>query len=69
MDYPVCYDPVIQEERRQKAWDDFVDDLPVCKLCGHSVYPGDRYHETYASVVCSSCMDELRENECILEAP
>lgn len=67
MEIPDCYDPVRQEEQRQKNWDDFVEDLPVCTLCGHSVYPGQRYNETRDSIVCSSCMEELIDNPCWVE--
>lgn len=65
---PVCYDPVRQAEDRESTWDRFVDDLPVCKCCGHSVYPGDTYHENANMVLCRSCMIDLNENEVILEA-
>ena len=67
MNIPDDYDPIAQEEQRQKEWDTFVEDLPVCSCCGSSVYPGDHYHESRTTIVCSSCKAELDENERILE--
>lgn len=64
---PDFSDPVRQAEEREEAWDCFVEDLPICRCCGRSVYPGDHYSETRHVVVCQSCMEELRENERILE--
>lgn len=60
-------EPYEQAEQREAEWDNFVEDLPVCKLCGHSVYPGNHYHETRNGVVCSGCKIELDDNERILE--
>lgn len=64
---PDDYDPVLQEERRQKAWDSFAENLPVCSCCGRSVYPGNHFHETRRIIVCTSCKEELDEGERILE--
>ncbi len=64
---PDCYDAVRQAEEREKKWDDFIENFPKCACCGHSVYPGDHYHETRDVVVCHICTEELMENECILE--
>lgn len=67
MEIPDCYDPVRQEEARQASWDSFVEDLPVCSCCGHSVYPGNWYHETRQTIICGSCMEDLIDNPCWVE--
>ena len=59
---PPCYDPVYQEERRQADFDEFVDSLPHCIICGSAIFPGDKYHEAYRKPVCDDCFDELAEN-------
>jgi hypothetical protein len=60
---PDCYDPVCQEEQRQKEWDEFAEGLPTCHLCRRRLYPGMRYHVANFFVVCSYCKEELDENE------
>jgi hypothetical protein len=60
-------DPVLQAEDMEEAWDRLVADLPVCNCCGHSVYPGNWYHETRKIIVCGSCLDDLIDNPIFLE--
>lgn len=64
---PNCYEPVFQEERRQKEWDEYADTLPVCTLCKRKLYPGDKFHTASYTVVCPRCVEELQENEDIVE--
>lgn len=67
MEIPDCYDPVYQEEQRQKDWDDFVEDLPVCSCCGRGVYPHGRFYEKNQIILCFDCKVDLDESERILE--
>jgi hypothetical protein len=60
---PDCYDPVYQEERRQREWDEFADELPTCYLCRRRLYPGDKFYVAKLFIVCTRCKDELDENE------
>lgn len=64
---PDCYDPVYQEERRQREWDEFADELPTCHLCRRRLYPGDKFHVANFFIVCACCKEELDENEEIVE--
>lgn len=64
---PDCYEPDVQEERRQKELDDLAAILPVCVLCNQRLYPGARVHIARCRVVCSHCLEELMENEDIVE--
>lgn len=64
---PDCYDPVRQEEERQREWDEYADTLPVCTLCRRRLYPGDKFHTACHWIVCTRCKDELDENEEVVE--
>lgn len=64
---PDCYDPVYQEEARQRAWDETLARCPVCALCGRKILPDEVVHYTDRATVCIDCMDELVENEGIVE--
>jgi hypothetical protein len=64
---PDCYDPVRQEEDRQRAWDETLARCPVCALCGRIIRPGEVVHHTDRATVCAECVDELVENEGIVE--
>lgn len=59
---PDCYEAYVQEERRQKEWDEYAEKLPVCVICGSMIMEGEDVHETRGKCVCASCMDELAEN-------
>lgn len=67
MEIPDCYDPVVQEERRQVRWDRLADKLPVCTLCKTKLFLGDIFHTAGGKPVCSHCVDELHHNVEILE--
>lgn len=73
MGLPDCYDPVYQEDRRQREWDKFVENLPVCGCCGRSVYPNSVYYELdmmikkETIIVCEACKSDLDESERILD--
>ena len=64
---PDCYDPVFQEERRQREWDEYADTLPRCALCGKLQYPGSKIYVAGHRTVCVSCKEELDENEGVAE--
>lgn len=64
---PSCYDPIIQAERREKDWDDHTIKLPCCALCRRRLYPGEYYREARNKPVCTSCFDQLSENEEIVD--
>lgn len=49
-------DPVRDEERRQKEWDDKCDAAPRCCHCNNSVYPHDTYLEIGDMIYCEPCV-------------
>lgn len=57
---PDCYDPVYQEEQRQKRWDS--EKKTICCCCGDIIDPGSRFHTTRGKAVCRFCVGELEEN-------
>lgn len=59
---PDCYEAYVQEERRQQAWDEHLEKLPTCCICGHKIMDGEEVHESKGRCVCADCMDELAEN-------
>lgn len=61
MKIPNCYDPVYQEEQRQKNWDR--KKKTSCCCCGDILDPGTRCHKTRGKTVCRFCMYELEESE------
>lgn len=60
-------EPYIQEEQRQKAWDEHLEKLPTCCICGHKIMDGEDVHETRGKSVCAGCMEELTENVSYVE--
>lgn len=67
MEIPYCYDPVYQEERRQMELDKLCDGLPCCTFCRRTLYPGDKFHMACHQIVCTSCKEELDDNEDVVE--
>lgn len=59
---PTCYDPVVQEDRRQAKVDEFMKSLPHCIICGSAIFPGAKYHEAFRKPVCEYCFGELETN-------
>lgn len=66
---PDCYDPVYQEGRLQRKWDDTLSKCPICRLCGRRILPDLPYRFTGTTAVCAACFDDLSENEGIVEVP
>lgn len=64
---PDCYDPVLQEDRRQAEWDEYADTLPVCMACRRRLHPGDKFHTAGYIIVCPFCKADLDENEDVVE--
>jgi hypothetical protein len=62
MKIPDCYEAFAQEEQRQAAWDEYLEKLPTCCICGHKIMDGEDVHEARGKSVCASCMEELAEN-------
>ena len=62
MNIPSCYDPVYQAERLAMEQDKLMENTVQCTICRRTLYPGDKCHVAYNSVVCASCMEELAEN-------
>lgn len=62
MQIPDCYEAYLQEEKRQMAWDEHLEKLPTCVICGHKIMDGEDVHETRGKCVCAGCMEELTEN-------
>ncbi len=60
---PDCYEPWVQEERRQRRWDEKAKNLPRCHLCDKLVHPGDRFRVAACRVICVWCAEELEEAE------
>lgn len=67
MKIPDCYEAFYQEDKRQKAWDEYLARLPVCVICGEHVPEGQPVHESGGKFVCGCCMDDLNENIGIVE--
>ncbi|MGN0978206.1 MAG: hypothetical protein ACI4PH_09145 [Faecousia sp.] len=71
MKLPNCYDPVVQEERRQRDWDRRIQRFPVCGCCGRVLRGGDVYYvlnyRDQALNVCDSCREDMDENVCCVE--
>jgi len=42
--------------------DKLMENTVCCNICRRTLYPGDKIHVAYNSVVCASCMEELTEN-------
>ena len=59
VDYSEAY---VQEDMRQAAWDEHLEKLPTCVICGHKIMDGEDVHETRGKCVCASCFEELAEN-------
>lgn len=59
---PNCYDPVVQEERRQAKIDKFLKVLPHCTICESAIFPGTLYREAFRKPVCRFCFEELKNN-------
>lgn len=36
-----------------------VREHPECALCGHSIYPGDRYYDTPNGLWCYDCVSSM----------
>lgn len=64
---PDFYDPVYQEEQRQREWDEIAEDIPVCSCCGRQVHPNDKFYEVGQIVLCFDCKVDLDESERILD--
>lgn len=58
---PDCYEPWVQEERRQRRWDEKSRNLPRCHLCETLLEPFDRFRVVACRVVCMGCAEELEE--------
>lgn len=65
---PDCYEAYVHEEKRSKAWDDYLEKLPICCICGNRIMEGEEIHDTRGKSVCASCMEELEENVGYVEA-
>jgi hypothetical protein len=64
---PDCYEAYRQEEARQAAWDEHLEKLPTCCICGHKIMDGEDVHETRGKSVCAGCFEELAENVSYVE--
>lgn len=59
---PDCWEADRQEMQWQRAWDEHLEKLPNCAICGHKIMEGEDVHETRGKSVCAGCMEELTEN-------
>ena len=55
-------EPYVQEELRQREWDEHLENLPTCCICDHKIMDGEDVHETRGKSVCAGCFEELAEN-------
>lgn len=60
---PDCYEPWVQEERRQRDWDRTAQKYPVCTLCNRRIYPGNVFRTAHYQIVCLPCCRELEDGE------
>ena len=60
MDFPICYDPVYQAEKREASWDKLR--YPSCCLCGSKIFPGEKVYSAHNRSVCADCKEELDDN-------
>lgn len=67
MEIPMCYDPVLQAERLAMEQDKRMERTMCCRVCGCTLYPGDKYHQCLKTVVCTSCLEELVESEEVVD--
>lgn len=56
MNLPDCYDPAVQEDRRQAEYDAECEAFPHCDECGGSLYPHDTYTEIGGHLYCEKCI-------------
>lgn len=56
-----------QEELRQKAWDEFVEGLPKCSVCGAPFLPKSIMRKITVNkevlLFCEDCFTELEESQ------
>ena len=62
MKIPDCWEADYQDMQRQREWDEHLEMLPTCAICGHKIMDGEDVYETRGKSVCASCMEELTEN-------
>ena len=67
MTIPNCYDPVLQEERRQAKWDKLINSLPKCDACNARILTGQKFHTAGGLTICRDCMEVLKDNIDIVE--
>ena len=71
MKLPNCYDPVVQEERRQRDWDRWIQRFPVCDCCGETLRGGAVFFtldvRDKTLTVCDACREQMEENVCCVE--
>lgn len=56
MNLPDCYDPAVQEDRRQGEYDTTSEAFPHCDECDGSLYPYDTYTEIGGKLYCEKCI-------------
>lgn len=61
------FDPAAQEDIRQAEWDRKMELLKRCFICKELLYPGVRFHTACGCTLCTSCVEELNNNEDIVE--
>jgi formylmethanofuran dehydrogenase subunit E len=59
---PDYWEADLQEIQQQRAWDEHLEKLPTCAICGHKIMDCEDVHEARGKSVCTSCMEELTEN-------
>lgn len=58
MNLPDCYDPAVQENRRQAEYDAKCAAFHRCAECGGSLYPHDTYTELGGKLYCEKCVSD-----------
>lgn len=71
MRLPDGYDPAVQEARRQRAWDRWAGQFPVCSCCGGHIFGGQAFYglelPKASLILCGDCLEELKDNVCYAE--
>ena len=61
------FEPWMEADARESAWDQHQDRLPRCALCNRTIPNGARIHTARCLNVCRDCKEELDDNWDIVE--
>ena len=61
------FEPWMEADARERAWDQYRDRLPCCALCSRTIPNGAKIYTARGLNVCSDCKEELDYNWDIVE--